>query len=93
MSVSKPSEDASSRLKILSKREPPSSSRISLVETCLQARRQSVYRWHELSTGFDTERENLAWDEKGNDKWLPPRERIPRPKRGAELSVVATRLL
>ena len=64
MSVSKPSEDASSRLKVLSKRKPPNSSRISLAETCLQARRQSVYRRHELSTGFDTERENLAWDEK-----------------------------
>jgi hypothetical protein len=31
-----------------------------------------VYRRHELNTGFDTERENLALDVKGNDKWQTP---------------------
>jgi len=28
-----------------------------------------VYRRHDLNTGFGTERENLAPDAKGNDKW------------------------
>ena len=28
-----------------------------------------MYRRHELSAGFGTERENLALDGKGNDKW------------------------
>jgi hypothetical protein len=59
-------------VKELSKLEPPSSSRMSREETCLLARRQSVYRRHELSAGFGTERENLASDEKGNDKWQKP---------------------
>ncbi|KUP25078.1 hypothetical protein AWJ19_25860 [Paenibacillus sp. DMB5] len=44
-----------------------------------------MYRRHELNTGFDMERENLAFDAKGNDKRLPPRGRIPmqRPRGGA----------
>ena len=28
-----------------------------------------MYRWHELDTGFGTERENLDSAVKGNDKW------------------------
>ncbi|GBH21420.1 Glutamyl- or glutaminyl-tRNA synthetase [Pseudomonas syringae pv. actinidiae] len=39
--------------------------------TCLLSRWQPVYRRHELNTGFDMERENLAFDAKGNDKRLP----------------------
>jgi hypothetical protein len=58
--------------KALSELEPPSSSRISREETWVLARRQSVFRRHELNAGFGTERENLALDEKGNDKWQTP---------------------
>ena len=58
--------------KALSKLEPPSSSRMSREETCLLARRQSVFRRHELNAGFGAEHENLALDEKGNDKWQTP---------------------
>jgi hypothetical protein len=58
--------------KELSKLKPPSSFRMSREDTCLLARQQSVYRRHELNTGFGTERENLALDEKGNDKWRTP---------------------
>ena len=35
-------------------------SRISLRETCLLLRRCPAFRWHELSTGFYTERGNLS---------------------------------
>jgi hypothetical protein len=58
--------------KELSKLEPPNSSRKSWEETCLLARRQSVFRRHELNAGFGAERENLALDAKGNDKWQTP---------------------
>jgi hypothetical protein len=58
--------------KELSKLEPPNSSRMSREGACLLARRQSVFRRHELGTGFSTERENLALDDKGNDKWQKP---------------------
>jgi hypothetical protein len=58
--------------KELSELEPPSSSRMSREETCLLARRQSVFRRHELNAGFGAERENLAPDAKGNDKWQTP---------------------
>jgi len=58
--------------KELSKLEPPSSSRMSREGTCLLARWQSVFRRHELNAGFGTERENLAMDAKGNDKWQTP---------------------
>ena len=85
MSESKPSEDASLRIQALSKLRSPSSLRTSLEDTCLLSRWQPVYRRHELNTGFDMERENLAFDAKGNDKRLPPRGRIPmqRPRGGA----------
>jgi hypothetical protein len=39
------------------------------------------------------ERENLVLDEKGNDKWQKPRGRIPMPEGGAELLVVAMKLV
>ena len=72
MSESEPSDDASSKFKELSKLEPLGSSRKSREETCLLARRQSVWRRHELNAGFGAERENLAPDAKGNDKWQKP---------------------
>jgi hypothetical protein len=72
MSESKPSDDASLMSQVLSKLETPSSSRISLEETCLLARRQSVYRRHELNTGFGMERENFDLDAKGNNKRQKP---------------------
>ncbi|WP_206204489.1 hypothetical protein, partial [Pseudomonas viridiflava] len=67
MSESKPSEDASLSIQALSKPMSPSSLGISLEDTCLMSRWQRVYRRHELNTGFDMERENLAFDAKGND--------------------------
>ena len=72
MSESKPSDDASLSTQMLSKLETPNSSRISLEETCLLARRQSVYRRHELNTGFGMERENLDLDAKENNKRQKP---------------------
>jgi hypothetical protein len=58
--------------KELSELEPPSSSRMNREGACLLARWQSVYRRHELGIGFGTERENLAVNAKGNDKWPTP---------------------
>jgi hypothetical protein len=58
--------------KELSKLEPPSSSRKSREGACLLARRQSVFRRHELNAGFGAERENLALVAKENDKWQTP---------------------
>jgi hypothetical protein len=58
--------------KELPKLKPPSSFRMSREGACLLARRQSVFRRHELSTGFGVERENLVLDAKGNDKWQKP---------------------
>jgi hypothetical protein len=66
---------------------------ISLRATCLLLRRQPVYRRHELDIGFGTERENLIFGVKGNDKWLTPRGRIPIQRSGAEPSVVALKRL
>jgi hypothetical protein len=79
--------------KALSKLEPPNSSRKNREETCLLAWWQSVFRRHELSAGFGAERENLALDGKGNDKWQTPRGKIPMPEQGAELLIVARNLL
>ena len=39
------------------------------MEAYLLIRWQPVYRRHELDTGFSTERGNLTFDAKGNDKW------------------------
>jgi hypothetical protein len=72
MSESKPSDDASLVSKVLSKPGASGTSGISRDDTCLRARRQSVYRRHELNTGFGMERENLASDVKGNDEWQTP---------------------
>ena len=72
MSASKPFDDASLVLKVLSKLEPRGRARISRDDTCLRTRRQSVYRRHELNTGFGMERENLVLNVKGNDKWQKP---------------------
>lgn len=47
------------------KTREPSSSGMSLRETCLLRRRQPVYRRHESSTGYSMERENLRIDVKG----------------------------
>lgn len=72
MNESEPSDDASLISKVLSKLESTSCSRISRDDTCLRSRWQSVYRRHELNTGFDMERENLVSDAKGNNKWQTP---------------------
>jgi hypothetical protein len=93
MSESKPSDDASLIIKALSELGSCRCSRISREGACLRSRRQSVYRRHELDTGFGTERENFALDGKGNDKWQTPRGRIPMPERGAGLLVVVMKLL
>jgi len=80
-------------LKALSKLGPCRNSRISREGTCLRSRRQPVYRRRELDAGSGMERENFVPDEKGNDKWPTPRERIPMPERGAGLLAVAMKLL
>jgi hypothetical protein len=72
MSESKPSDDASLFLKALPKLGMTIGSRNSRDDTCLRSRWQSVYRRHELNTGFGMERENLVLDGKGNDKWQTP---------------------
>lgn len=77
MSESKPFEDASLSSQMLSEPRSPSSLGTNLEGTCLLSRWQPVYRRHDLNTGFDMERENLASDAKGKDKRLPPRGRIP----------------
>ena len=41
-----------------------SDARKSMDDTCLRSLRQPVYRRHDLTTGFDTERGNLAWSVK-----------------------------
>ncbi len=72
MSESKPSDDASLCPKTLPELGTTIGSRISRGDTCLRSRWQSVYRRHELNTGFGTERENLVLDGKENDKWQTP---------------------
>ncbi len=59
-------------LKVLPELGTTTGPRISRDDTCLRFRWQSVYRQHELNTGFGTERENLVLDGKGNDKWQTP---------------------
>lgn len=89
MSASEPLMMHRKESKMLSKPGSPSSPGTSLKETCLLFRRQPVYRWHDLETGFGMERGNLAFDVKGNDKWQTPQGRIPMQKSGAEPLVVA----
>ena len=72
MSESKPSDDASLLPQDTARTEDDHWSRISRDDTWLWSRWQSVYRRHELSTGFGMERENLVLDGKGNDKWQTP---------------------
>jgi hypothetical protein len=93
MSESKPFDDASLSSQVLSKLRSPTSLRTSLEDTCLPSRWQPVYRRHELNTGFDMERENLAFDAKGNDKRPTPQGRIPMQRRGAEPFVVVRKFL
>jgi hypothetical protein len=78
---------------MLSKPGAQDSPGISLRATCLLLRRQPVYRRHELDIGFGTERENLIFAAKENDKWLTPRGRIPMQGSGAEPSIVAMKRL
>lgn len=69
MSESKPSDEASSITKVLSKPRTFHLLGIGWGVTCLRTQRQPALRRHELETGFGMERENLVLDEKGNDKW------------------------
>jgi len=66
MSASEPLMTHRNGFQTLSKRARVSDARTSVDATCLRSTRQPVYRRHELSIGFDTERGNLAWDVKGN---------------------------
>ncbi len=68
MSVSEPLMTYRNGLRTLSKRVGASSTRRSMDDTCLRSMRQPVYRWHESETGFDAERGNLAWGDKGNPR-------------------------
>jgi hypothetical protein len=61
MSESKPADDASSSNKELSKLEPPTSSRTSREGACLLARRQSVYRRHDLSAALVRNMRTSLW--------------------------------
>ena len=60
MSASEPLMTHRNGFKTLSKRVPASSTRTSVDDTCLRSTRQPVFRWHDLITGVDTERGNLA---------------------------------
>lgn len=76
------------------KTREPSSSGMSLRETCLLRRRRPVYRRHEPGTGFSMERENLRGDVKGKPpSGGTPRGRIPMRRAGAEQPVVAMKRL
>lgn len=82
MSESKPSDEASLIAKVLS--EPRSFRRLGINwdDTCLRTQWQPVWRRHELETGSGTERENLASDAKGNDKWGTTRKNTDAEARG-----------
>ena len=72
MSESKPTDGRIVKPKVLSKLRWTIGFRTNRGATCLRTRWQPVYRRHDLNTGFGTERENLAPDAKGNDKWPTP---------------------
>ena len=72
MSESEPSMTHRYYLKALPKLGLTSCARTSRGGTCLRSRWQSVYRRHQLNTGFGMERENLVTDAKGNYKWQKP---------------------
>lgn len=61
-----------------------SGARTSVDATCLRATRQPVYRRHDLITGVDMERGNLAWDAKGNPQVAHTTRENTDPASGAE---------
>lgn len=66
MSASEPLMTHRNGSQTLSKRVSVSNARRRVGGACLRPTRQPVYRRHDLITGFDMERGNLAWDAKGN---------------------------
>ena len=68
VSASKPLMIHRNAFQLLSKRAEACTARISVGVTCLRTTWQPVYRRHELITGLDTERGNLAWDAKEKDQ-------------------------
>lgn len=68
VSASEPLMTHRNAFQLLSKRAEACTARISVGDTCLRTTWQPVYRRHELITGLDTERGNLAWDAKGKDQ-------------------------
>lgn len=68
VSASEPLMTHRNAFQLLSKRAEGCTARISVDVTCLRSTWQPVYRRHELITGLDTERGNLAWDAKGKDQ-------------------------
>ena len=68
VSASKPLMTHRNAFQLLSKRAEACTARISVGVTCLRTTWQPVYRRHELITGLDTERGNLAWDAKEKDQ-------------------------
>lgn len=68
VSASEPLMTHRNAFQLLSKRAEACTARISVGDTCLRTTWQPVYRGHELITGLDTERGNLAWDAKGKDQ-------------------------
>ena len=64
VSASEPLMTHRNAFQLLSKRAEACTARISVGVTCLRTTWQPVYRRHELITGLDTERGNLAWDAK-----------------------------
>lgn len=68
MSVNEPRITHRNGFEMLSKRVLASNARINMDVTCLRSMWQSVYRWHDLITGFVMERGNLVGDDKGNSQ-------------------------
>jgi len=68
VSASEPLMTHRNAFQLLSKRAEACTARISVGVTCLRTTWQPVYRRHELITGLDTERGNLAWDAKEKDQ-------------------------
>jgi len=61
VSESKPLMTHRNGVQTLSKRASVGNARKSMDVTCLRSMRQPVFRRHDLITGLDTERGNLAW--------------------------------
>lgn len=68
VSASEPLMTHRNGFQLLSERVLGDDARINVGDTCLRTTWQSVFRRHELITGLDTERGNLAWDVKGKDQ-------------------------